>query len=193
MGCTLCIYQGVISHGSLYHGCHFSIPTLEVLCQGRTLVLFIFGGFPSQQWSNPKRHCPLPPPSGLQVLAEPPGPLWPQRRGGYRARPWAPAGASWRVAQSGAFLRSIAVPVFTLRTTRSPSSVLLPTFLGEGSPTTIDARKKGTLIPASLLEDLDKHQHYGGCFPTTGGLSVGGLSATCLTITNGAMVRRKHA
>ena len=37
--------------------------------------------------------------------------------------------------------------------TRSPSSALLP-FLGEGSPTKIDYRKKGTLILASLLEDL---------------------------------------
>ena len=31
---------------------------------------------------------------------------------------------------------------------------LLPTFLGEGSPTKIDYRKKGTLILTSLLEDL---------------------------------------
>ena len=37
--------------------------------------------------------------------------------------------------------------------TRSPSSALSP-FLGEGSPTKIDCRKKGTLILASLLEDL---------------------------------------
>ena len=29
-------------------------------------------------------------------------------------------------------------------------------FLGEGSPTKIDYRKKGTLILTSLLEDLDK-------------------------------------
>ena len=31
----------------------------------------------------------------------------------------------------------------------------LPTCLGEGSPTKIDYRKKGTLILTSLLEDLD--------------------------------------
>ena len=36
---------------------------------------------------------------------------------------------------------------------RSPSSALLP-FLGEGSPTIIDYRKKVTLILTSLLEDL---------------------------------------
>ena len=29
-------------------------------------------------------------------------------------------------------------------------------FLGEGSPTKIDYRKKGTLILTSLLEDLDQ-------------------------------------
>ena len=38
---------------------------------------------------------------------------------------------------------------------RSPSSALL-TFLGwEGSPTKIDCGKKGTLILASLLEEVD--------------------------------------
>ena len=37
---------------------------------------------------------------------------------------------------------------------RSPSSALLPLFLGEGSPTKIDYRKKGTLILTSLLEGL---------------------------------------
>ena len=36
---------------------------------------------------------------------------------------------------------------------RSPSSALLP-FLGEGSPTKIDYREKGTLVLTSLLEDL---------------------------------------
>ena len=39
--------------------------------------------------------------------------------------------------------------------TRSPSSALLP-LLGEGSPTKIDYRKKGTLILTCLLEDLVK-------------------------------------
>ena len=39
--------------------------------------------------------------------------------------------------------------------TRSPSSALLP-FLGEGSPTLKDCRKKGTLTLSSLLEDLVK-------------------------------------
>ena len=34
------------------------------------------------------------------------------------------------------------------------SSALLPAFLGEGSPTKIDYRKKGTLILTSLLEGL---------------------------------------
>ena len=34
------------------------------------------------------------------------------------------------------------------------SSTLSPTFFGEGSATNIDYRKKGTLILASLLEDL---------------------------------------
>ena len=43
-------------------------------------------------------------------------------------------------------------------TTRSPSSALLP-FLGEGSPTKIDYRKKGTLILTSPLEDLDQNWH----------------------------------
>ena len=38
--------------------------------------------------------------------------------------------------------------------TRSPSSALLPTFWGEGSPTKIRYSKRGTLIPTSLLEDL---------------------------------------
>ena len=37
---------------------------------------------------------------------------------------------------------------------RSPSSALLPSCLGEGSPTKINYRKKGTLILTSLLEDL---------------------------------------
>ena len=36
---------------------------------------------------------------------------------------------------------------------RSPTSALLP-FVGGGSPTKIDYRKKGTLILASLLEEL---------------------------------------
>ena len=36
----------------------------------------------------------------------------------------------------------------------SPSFALLPTFLGEGSPTKIDYRHRGTLILTSLLEDL---------------------------------------
>ena len=39
---------------------------------------------------------------------------------------------------------------------RSPSSALVPTFLGEGSPAKIDYRKKGTLIFTSLLQDLGK-------------------------------------
>ena len=43
-----------------------------------------------------------------------------------------------------------------LTTARSASSALLP-FLGEGSPTKIDYRKKGTLILTTLLEDLDSH------------------------------------
>ena len=30
----------------------------------------------------------------------------------------------------------------------------LPTFLGEGSPITVDYRRRGTLIETSLLEDL---------------------------------------
>ena len=38
---------------------------------------------------------------------------------------------------------------------RSPSSALLSPFLGEGSPTKIDYRKRGTLILTSLLEDLE--------------------------------------
>ena len=37
---------------------------------------------------------------------------------------------------------------------RSPSTALLSPFLGEGSPTNIDYRKKGTLSLTSLLEDL---------------------------------------
>ena len=45
--------------------------------------------------------------------------------------------------------RSYAVCLFS----RSPSSALYP-FLGEGSPTKMDYRKKGTLILTSLLEDL---------------------------------------
>ena len=40
-------------------------------------------------------------------------------------------------------------------TTRSPGSALSHPFLGEGSPTKIDYRQKGTPILASLLEDLD--------------------------------------
>ena len=38
--------------------------------------------------------------------------------------------------------------------TRSPSSALL-LFFGEGFPTKINYRKKGTLILTSLLEELD--------------------------------------
>ena len=44
----------------------------------------------------------------------------------------------------------------TKRKPRSPRSALLSPFLGEGSPTKIDYRKKGTLILTSLLEDLEK-------------------------------------
>ena len=40
------------------------------------------------------------------------------------------------------------------RMARFPGSALLPTILGEGSPTKIDYRKKGTPVLASLLEDL---------------------------------------
>ena len=43
-----------------------------------------------------------------------------------------------------------------------PSSALLPTFLGEGFPTKIDYRKKGTLILTSLLEDLVGDSHLVG-------------------------------
>ena len=39
--------------------------------------------------------------------------------------------------------------------TGSPSSALLPTFLGEGSPTKIDYRRKCILILTSLLEEGD--------------------------------------
>ena len=49
------------------------------------------------------------------------------------------------------FLQSQLERAFTVR---SPSGTLLP-FLGEGSPTKIDHRKKGTLFLTSLLEDLD--------------------------------------
>ena len=38
--------------------------------------------------------------------------------------------------------------------TRSPNSALAHPFLEEGSPTKIDYSKKGTLILASVLEDL---------------------------------------
>ena len=41
------------------------------------------------------------------------------------------------------------------RNPRSPSSALSHPFLGEGSPTKIDYRKKGTRILTSLLEDLE--------------------------------------
>ena len=44
---------------------------------------------------------------------------------------------------------------------RSPSSALLPLFLGEGSPTKIDYRQKGTLILTSLLEDLKSKRRVG--------------------------------
>ena len=58
--------------------------------------------------------------------------------------------APWR------FEGDIVVRLFLGWNPRSPSlGVLLPTFLGEGSPTKIDYRKKvGTLIRTSLLEDL---------------------------------------
>ena len=36
-----------------------------------------------------------------------------------------------------------------------------PPFLGEGSPTKIDYRKRGTLILTSLLEDLCVHVKWG--------------------------------
>ena len=44
-------------------------------------------------------------------------------------------------------------------TTRSPSSDLLPTFFGEGSPTKIE--KNCALILTSLLEDLNKYGRMG--------------------------------
>ena len=45
---------------------------------------------------------------------------------------------------------------------RSPSSALLSPFSGEGSPTEIDYREKGTLIIPSLLEDLEAHARLTG-------------------------------
>ena len=56
--------------------------------------------------------------------------------------------------QDAAHERNLGEGGMVLVSTRSPSSALLPTFLGEGSPTKIDCRKKGTLILTSLLEDL---------------------------------------
>ena len=44
--------------------------------------------------------------------------------------------------------------VFGSMYSRSPTSALLPTFWGEGSPTKTDYRKKGTLILASLPKNL---------------------------------------
>ena len=48
---------------------------------------------------------------------------------------------------------------FRRKLPRSPSSALCTNFLGEGSPTKIDYRTKGTLILTSLLEDLASLQN----------------------------------
>ena len=59
---------------------------------------------------------------------------------------------------------------------RSPSSALLCPFLGEGSPTKIDYRKKsGTLILTSLLEDLVVLR-----FPLSKSYSMAGLATILL-------------
>ena len=56
---------------------------------------------------------------------------------------------------------------------RPPSSALLP-FVGEGSPTKIDYRKKGTLILTSLLEDLVVNQDgWTPAFVSKGGSYLG--------------------
>ena len=49
---------------------------------------------------------------------------------------------------------STSVACFWWLFSRCPSSGLVHFFGGEGSPTKIDYRKKGTLILTSLLEDL---------------------------------------
>ena len=56
----------------------------------------------------------------------------------------------------GAMPRNPGVCFFeiALQLSMSTSSALLSLFLGEGSPTKIDYRKKGTRILTSLLEDL---------------------------------------
>ena len=49
--------------------------------------------------------------------------------------------------------------------TRSPTSALVPTFLGEGSPTKIDYRKKkvgALIILTSVLEDLVQYIMFYG-------------------------------
>ena len=46
------------------------------------------------------------------------------------------------------------ITLVVIQYARSRSSALLPPFFGEGSPTKVDYRKKGTLILSSLLEDL---------------------------------------
>ena len=55
--------------------------------------------------------------------------------------------AQWLIESLGSIL------IWACEFTRSPNSALL-LFFGEGSPTKIDYRKKGTLILTSLLEDL---------------------------------------
>ena len=49
----------------------------------------------------------------------------------------------------------------TVHLSRSPSTAFLTPCLGEGSPTQIDNRKKGTLTLTSLLEDLALDLRFG--------------------------------
>ena len=59
--------------------------------------------------------------------------------------------AKWRRADMGAMdTQGRGVPCFHL----GPPVVRFYPFLGESSPNRLDYRKKGTLIPTSLLEDL---------------------------------------
>ena len=65
------------------------------------------------------------------------------------------AGRAWEMHNQKHWMDFRGPRVFCVHfLSRSPSSALLPFFGGEGSPTKIDYRKKGTLTLTSLLEDL---------------------------------------
>ena len=78
----------------------------------------------------------------------------------------------------------------TGRLTRSPSSALLPTFLGEGSPTKIDYRKNIPKFSTSLLEHLVNLQGVPTLKPDFGAASriLAKAAASCGGFTRALLV-----